>query len=262
MIDYHIHTKLCNHAKDTITAYIDNAIRAGLKEICFLEHLTIRPDPKISMSPDEIPLYFEAVQVMKYRYIKKIKIKIGLEVDFHPEYINLINDIVNRFAFDVIGGAVHFLSGLNIVGKKDANHYENTDINDLYAKYFEEIDKMLDFDYFDVVCHIDIIKKFGYTPKRTFEKEIDLILKKIKKKNLVLELNTNGYKQPIKEQYPSSWILKQCFEKGIDVTIGSDSHKSEDVGFYNDKALSLLHQIGYKDVIVFNKRKPSRFKIC
>ncbi|MBW2249280.1 MAG: PHP domain-containing protein [Deltaproteobacteria bacterium] len=40
MIDYHIHTKLCNHARGMMGAYVKRAIEKGLKEICFLDHLT------------------------------------------------------------------------------------------------------------------------------------------------------------------------------------------------------------------------------
>ncbi len=41
MIDYHIHTKLCNHARGVMGAYVKRAIEKGLTEVCFLDHLTL-----------------------------------------------------------------------------------------------------------------------------------------------------------------------------------------------------------------------------
>ena len=62
MIDYHIHTRLCNHAKGTMEEYIQSAVAKGLREICFLDHLTLtKAGRTLSMAPDEVPLYFQSV---------------------------------------------------------------------------------------------------------------------------------------------------------------------------------------------------------
>ena len=115
MIDYHVHTSLCNHARGSMETYIRRAVAIGLNDICFLDHLTIQPsETNLSMAPGEVPFYFQALQRLKQRYKGVINIRIGLEIDFNPTYIDLFQEIIARFSFDVIGGSLHFPGDLNI----------------------------------------------------------------------------------------------------------------------------------------------------
>ena len=95
MIDYHVHTSLCNHAEGSMEAYIRKAVEIGLTDICFLDHLTMRPaETSHSMALSEVPFYFQALQRLKQKYKGKIKVKIGLEIDFNPIYIDSLREII------------------------------------------------------------------------------------------------------------------------------------------------------------------------
>ena len=256
MIDYHVHTSLCNHAQGTMEAYIRRAAAIGLKEICFLDHLTIRPsENNLSMAPAEIPLYFQALQLLKRRYQGTINIKIGLEVDFNPAQVDLICEIIERYPFDVIGGALHFPGGRNIVSRTSSWRQGNCNPDEVYALYLEQLDTMLDYSYFDIVCHLDLVKKFGWKTSRSFDNEMDAIVSKIKTKDLTVEINTSGYVHPVREVYPAPDIIAKCCQQGISVTIGSDAHRPDDVGQHYDKVLPLLHSVGYRHLAVFTKRQ-------
>ena len=255
MIDYHIHTMLCNHAEGYMEAYIKKAVDLCLKEICFLDHLIIlAPENKLSMTPEEVPFYFQAIQHFKHKYRNIIDIKAGLEVDFYPEHTDYIKEILEMYSFDVIGSSLHFLDGINVVSHGSQWSMGGNDTDYIYGLYLEKFNKMLDYNYFDIICHFDLLKKFGRMPLKSFDKEIDEILSKIKKKNLSLEFNTSGYNHPVNEAYPSWRIIKKCFEKGIFFTVGSDAHKPESVGQHYDRALPLLISAGYSHIATFEKR--------
>jgi len=255
-IDYHIHTMLCNHAQNGMEAYIKKAVSAGFDEICFLDHLTLsEPGNKLSMAPSEVPLYFQAVQNLKNRYRHVISIKAGLEIDYHPEYIELIHSIVESFSFDVIGGSLHFPGGVDVVSHKSDWSKGEYETDHIYRLYFEYLDKMLDNDYFDFICHIDLMKKFGRNLPKCFEKEFDVIIQKIANKKLVVEVNTSGYSHPVNDAYPSFDILKKCFESGVEITIGSDAHDPENIGRHYEKVLPVVISAGYKHFCVFTERK-------
>lgn len=256
MIDYHVHTSLCNHAEGEMEAYVQKAVAVGLKEICFLDHLTLAEAGRaLSMTPEEVPLYFQAVCDLKQRYQSLIHVKAGLEIDFDLEYIDRIQDIVGRYSFDVIGSSVHFVNDFNIVSRKSAWKLEKVSTDFLYEQYLKHLERMLDFSYFDFLCHLDLVKKFGRQPPRSFDKKFDEILSKIRYKNLAVELNTSGYDHPVKEAYPSLRLLKKCSSLGIPITLGSDAHKPESVGRYYDRAFSMLCSAGCRYLAVFTKRK-------
>ena len=262
MIDYHIHTLLCNHAQGAMESYIRSAINLGMKEICFLDHLTVQESEKgLSMAPEEIPHYFQAIQLLKQQYKEAIHVKAGLEIDFNPAYTDLFQEIVGTYAFDVVASALHFPGGLNIVSGSSAWAHGESNTDYVYGLYYEYLEKMLDFNYFDVICHIDLIKKFGRKPSRSFDKEFNEILLKIKTKNLCVEINTSGYNHPVREPYPSTDMISKCHNLGICITLGSDAHTPAHVGQHYDRVLPLIFSAGNKYLTTFTKRRFGKVPI-
>jgi histidinol-phosphatase (PHP family) len=262
MIDYHLHTLFCNHAVGSMEQYIQSAVDSGIEEICFLDHLTVRENEKgLSMTPAEIPYYFQAVQVLKQRYRRSIRIKTGLEIDFNPDYSSLFEEIIGTFSFDVIASSLHFPDDMDIVSHGSAWRHGKEDTDSVYALYFEAFQKMLDYSYFDMVCHMDLVKKFGRKPSRSFGGVLNEILHKIKNKNIVVEVNTSGYNHPAEEIYPAPDILNKCNELGIGITLGSDAHHPADVGRHFERALPVILSAGYSQLSVFTRRERSEIAI-
>ena len=104
-------------------------------------------------------------------------------------------------------------------------------------------------------------KKFGDRPDRPITDLTDEIVDALAKNKICIEVNTAGFRKPANEQYPSIDILKACYENDIQVTIGSDSHKPEEVGWEIDRAFKLLKDIGYTQIVGFQKRKKIYFEI-
>ena len=72
-----------------------------------------------------------------------------------------------------------------------------------------------------------------------------------------MEVNTAGLYKPVKEIYPAGFILKKCFDKKIELTIGSDSHSPDQIGRGFGEAEKLLRKTGFKRLVIFEKRKKS-----
>jgi HisJ family histidinol phosphate phosphatase len=101
MIDYHLHTLFCNHAVGGMEQYIQSAIDLGLREVCFLDHLTIQEtEAGLSMTPQEIPYYFHAVQVLKQKYRDRISVKALRSI--------LIR--ITSIFFRILSGHLHLMS--------------------------------------------------------------------------------------------------------------------------------------------------------
>ncbi|MCP3927053.1 MAG: histidinol-phosphatase [Desulfobacterales bacterium] len=264
MIDYHLHTPFCNHATGSMRDYIESAIKKGLAEICFLDHLILAKDLKVpSMIPCEVPLYFLSISELKNCYKDKIKIRSGLEVDFFENKMDIIEEITGEFAFDVIAGSVHFIEIdgklINIASRRSLDARKNIHPDVIRKKYFEKLNLMIECDYFDTVCHLDLIDRFKHSDGNTSGYRD--ILKKIKKKDKVLEINTGGYSHKKGAPYPSFDIIKMCYEEGVKVTLGSDAHKPIDVGSKFKETISIVKSIGYKNITGFNKQNSFEIKI-
>lgn len=257
MIDNHIHTELCNHAKGSMVSYIEKAIEKGLGEITFLDHLILYEDVKIpSMSLKEAEFYFLTISKFKNIYKERIKINAGLEIDYAPDFIPVIEKITEQFDFDLIGGACHFveIDGklLNIASRRALNEVKEIPDSQIRDLYLKKLSMMIKEDVFDIICHIDLINRFKYSDDNTgFIEILDLI----KKYDKVLEVNSGGFSDDRKMQYPSDSILKECFKRNIKVTTGSDAHSPDEVGRDIEKAVNKIKKLGYKNIYTFRKRE-------
>lgn len=255
MIDYHVHTSLCNHANGAMEQYIEKAITAGLREICFLDHLTLHKNGRDqSMEPADVPFYFHSVRQLADQYEGRIRVKAGLEVDFTPETADQAEDIFRPFDFDVIGGSVHFIKNMNIVSSKNAKNTENKPIDEICGQYLELLDQMVSRNFADIVCHLDIFKKFGRRPSPALDEKFDALLSKISYKALAVELNTSGIEHPAKEFYPGAALVKACHDRHIPMTLGSDAHEPGQVGRHFEAAIALLSMTGFRNVSAFTRR--------
>lgn len=87
--DGHVHSPYCPHGSlDTFDMYIERALLNGISEITFTEHmpLTLKKDPSprnnSAMDEETLIKYLKAVKEIKDKYKDKIKINVGVEVDY------------------------------------------------------------------------------------------------------------------------------------------------------------------------------------
>ena len=247
LIDYHVH--VIGHgeyefASQRIQTYIQQARAAGLSEIGLLEH-------------DE---YWQQIDFNLIKRIQQdnpdINIRPGLEIDFIPGREKYINSIIMSAPWDYLIGSVHFIDGWGFDHPDYIDEFEYSDIDIIFDQYYNLIAQTVDSGLFDIVGHLDLIKIWGHKPiKKSASAYVEPILKKIKASGLVVEINSAGLRKPVKEIYPSREIMEQMFRLNIPVTLGSDAHNPEQVGDELENCVELLHKIGYRSMICFERRK-------
>ena len=94
------------------------------------------------------------------------------------------------------------------------------------------------------------------TPENIEYGPIEHILDLIKANDLVLEINTGGIdRTTTQEPYPSFEILQRAVHKGIEITLGSDAHRPEEIGRYFEQILKLVKGLGWNQVVTFEGRQ-------
>ncbi len=253
LVDYHIHTYLCGHAKGKPLDYVREAERKGISEIGFSDHIMVdRWRPEYAMKITQVEEYVKLVETVEKQ--SSIPVKLGAEIDYFPGREDKIERIIEEFPFDYTIGSVHFLGDWVIDDPRYVEEYYKKDINEVYVQYLSIAERMVSFRLFNIVGHFDIVKKFGFKPTIDITPIVSKILKKIKSNGLCVEINTSGLEKLAKEVYPGERILKMCCQMGIPVTLGSDSHKPWEVGRHFDKALDLMKKVGYDEIATFAKR--------
>jgi len=251
-IDLHNHTTLCHHAEGTVNEYVEAAIKCGIETFGFSDHAPMDFDPKYRMRFEDMAQYKAWVDEAKEHYKDKITLLFGYEVDFLEGHMDL--RILNANV-DYLIGSVHFINEWGFDNPEFIGRYENEDIDLIWQKYFDLIEKMAQSGYFDIAGHLDLIKVFKFMPKRSILDIAENALQAIKKADMVLELNVAGYRKPIAEPYPSPQILQRAFELGIPISFASDAHKPEQIGLYSNEIEALARSVGYTQCATFKNRK-------
>lgn len=260
LCDYHIHTPRCGDAQGDYEEYIQEAVKKGLSEMGFSGHspqyfLPREQRKRESAIPEEeLSLYVEEVESLKRKYQGIITIRIGLEVDFIPGKEQAMQSIVDFYSWDYLLLSVHYLNDWPFDHPRYIGRYQKEDINEVYRKYYQILTMGIETGLFDLVAHFDLPKKFGFLPTETIA-EVEKALWACREKNMVVEMNTAGLHKPIGEIYPALFILEKARNLGLEISLGSDAHKPQEVGRSFDVALSLARRAGFQNLIAFEKRR-------
>lgn len=258
--DYHTHTTLCGHAQGFPEEYVDQAINIGLKRIGFSDHapLLTHTDPSISMSIKELPTYHKIVETLQKKYKKDIEVFVGIESDYVPGYEQQIKEMLSQYPYDYVIGSVHFIAEWGFDDPIQFKEWHQRDVNKVYRQYFQLLRQSASCQLFDILAHVDLVKKFDFHPTEDMTSEIEENAKVFKKSGVVIEINSSGLRKPAKEIYPSLSHLKIYAKHHVPIIFGSDAHKPSQVGQDFDQSKALALAAGYKEYVLIENRKITK----
>ena len=258
--DYHMHTPLCGHAVGNPEEYARQAVAVGLEEIGFSDHapLVSHEDPRITMHIRQLPEYLTMIEAVRDRFSVKLRIKIALEADYIPGFEDQTREILKTYDYDYIIGSVHYIRRWAFDNPDEKDRWNNEDVNKVYHTYFDLLRKSARSQMFDLMGHVDLVKKFGHRATDDMTGEVEETAKVFKECGVAIEINTAGLRKPVKEMYPAPWMLKIYRKAGVPLTFGSDAHDPKDVGRDFDKALELARSAGYSEYRTYCKRQVER----
>lgn len=260
VVDYHMHTPLCGHAVGEPREYVLRAIEAGLGEIGFSDHapLVAYQDPKIAMPLEQLPQYHKMIEAVRSQFEKKIMIKVALEADFIVGFEDKTKEILLNYPYDYVIGSVHFLGDWGFDNPNDLSRWNGANIDQIYRQYYKLLRLSAQSRLFDIMGHVDLVKKFGHRPSSDMATEIMTTAEVFKMTGVAVEINTAGLRKPVNEIYPSLDALRIYCQSGVPLTFGSDAHSPNEVAADFDKAFQLARAAGYREYVTFKNRQIDR----
>lgn len=254
--DYHMHTPLCQHAEGHPREYVQAGLAKGLQEIGFSDHNPMTtPFDEWRMAPDELPKYLAMIEEARAEY-PQIPVRIGLECDFLPGCEEHIRFLSRQAGWDYFIGSVHYiLPDWDVDSPFKRHRWKDHPVDDVWKMYFECYTRMACSGLFDFLGHPDLVKKFGDKPAGDLMRFYKETLDALEAHDQVIELSTAGLRKEVKEMYPSRQFLEEALRRGIPILVNSDAHKPEEVGYAFDEAYALLREVGYKELVRFEKRQ-------
>jgi histidinol-phosphatase (PHP family) len=169
-------------------------------------------------------------------------------------------EILSAYPYDFVIGSVHMIDNWAFDDPDPPQNlkWKEKDVDTVYRDYYRLLRGSAESGLFDIMGHVDLVKKFGHRPAGNLQTEVEETARIFRKAGVTVEINTSGLRKPVKEIYPSLEVLKVYSSHGVPITFSSDSHDPNDVGRDYDKAADLARAAGYKDYRVFKKRKVER----
>jgi histidinol-phosphatase (PHP family) len=244
-------------------SYILPAIAKGLEGICFTDHVDIDyPGTSIQFDID-YSKYIGEVKRLKDKYNDKLEILTGIEFGMQPHILEEDNRFFQNKSFDYILGSIHAANKKELYGgdftESKSGHLGTLD-------YFNDmIFCVKNYNSYNNLGHIDAIARYvskGSFSASQYMEYIEEVLKIIINKGKGIELNTSGKRYSLQHFHPEPSIIKLYKELGGEIiTLGSDSHNPNTLGYGFEEAVYILQSCGFKYNTIFRKGKPEFIKL-
>ncbi len=238
------------------------ALIVGLAEIGFTEHYDLLPaDPCYAFFRADA--WWEELERCRTRFAGDLVIRAGVELGEPHRYPDEIEILLSTFPWDYALGSLHWVGDELIF---DENYFRRSP--DLaYREYFLELGQMAARGGFDILAHLDVVKRFGFDiygfyDHLSFEPEIRRVLQACVKGGIALEVNTALLRRPVNQTAPIRPILDWFREEGGKwITFGSDAHHPEHIGYGLQEVMSAVRRAGFDTMAAFEARRASAVPI-
>ena len=284
--NYHTHSRFSDGSSEP-AEYIEEAIRQGFTSLGFSEHSVLPFENTFALQAGTEHAYVKEIKRLQGLYAGRLNILLALEADYIPGLSYGFSALKSNLGLDYIIGSVHLVknSHNDVLWFIDGPKRETYDhgLNELFGghirkgvtAYWQQINRMIQEEEFDIIGHMDKIKM--HNQGRWFNEEepwyLDLVnetIALIAEKDLIVEVNTRGiYKGRSETLFPGEYILGGLKERGVRITLSSDAHQPHELSLWFEEAITTIKSCGFKmlstltegnwtevDLNDFNLQKP------
>ena len=267
IVDYHMHLRgpVAGQGPEplvltveNVERWVDMAKQRGVDEIGFTEHdYYFRQTAGIWFLPYHLERclfdlddYVGAVAEAKRR---GLPVKLGVEVDYVGSRQDELAGILARYPFDFMLGSVHEVFEFPV--DQEPGVWERYSVEEVWRTYFEQLCELANSGHVDVMAHPDLAKIFGHRPSPEVVAELhESVAANLGRAGVAIEISTAGLRKTVGEIYPDEEFLAACHRHDVPITIASDAHRPDIVGFELSQAIELAGRVGYTTVSVFEGR--------
>lgn len=268
--DYHVHTEFSDDSVYPMEQVVRDAIAMGIDEICFTDHVDygIKEDwdcgrPVVYRGDEPIrnvnyPVYAAKIKELQKIYRSQVVIKMGMEFGIQTHTIPLYEALFYKYPFDFIILSIHQVGDKEFWSQDFQRGKSQKEYNERY--YEEMLNVVKAYQNYSVLGHLDLITRYdenGVYPFKNVKPIVSEILKIVIENGKGIEFNTSFHRYGLKDTTPPAEILTLYRKLGGEIiTIGSDSHKPEHLGAYEEEAKHLLKDLGFKHFCTYENMQP------
>jgi histidinol-phosphatase (PHP family) len=224
------------------------------------------PKPDIHGNPRynvDYQRYLETIGMLQEKYKGQIVLKRGLEYGIQMCHLEEYRQLYARYPLDFIIHSNHQVDDIELYWQEFFAGKTQKEYNRVY--YEEILRTVTAFKDYSVLGHLDSMNRYdplGPCPEEDFIDLLQEILKIAIADGKGIEINTSSTRYGLKDTTPSISILKLYRQLGGSIiTIGSDSHKKEHLGYGIKKSQELLRDLGFEYFCTYKEMEPIFHKL-
>ena len=229
---FHVHTFRCKHGSDESDEdYIKTALSLGAEKITFTDHCPFPGNPfKNRMEMEQLSEYIESLTNLQSKYLERIKIEIGLEVEFLPSMIKFYEELKLLTIMPLIIGQ-HFYQHPD-----GSFSFDDEDKSDEYIGCCNAMIEGMKTGLFNIVAHPD---RFFRRCKKWTAEMTDIsneLIATAAQNNVILEKNLSSYEKLVEKSNYIYWrnefwnlVDRYNFDtpEPVNTIIGFDAHSTD-----------------------------------
>ncbi len=227
-VDYHIHTEYSYDSKLKAEDLISKSISLNYESIAITEHLDLLPYELTRFGLPSFSQYTAKIRSLRAMHASTpLRVLCGVEVGDYQRVLPFASQFLAQLEFDLILGAVHFLSDHTNVAVPLQNPLTPAQILDYY-RHNLALASNCDIQ---VLAHLGVYKRYyAQTPDESHCEGIFAdIFQAMIERNIALEINFSGLRKPYGKMLPEpDQIYLYRSLGGTLFSLGSDAHQMQD----------------------------------
>ncbi|MBR1810581.1 MAG: histidinol-phosphatase HisJ family protein [Clostridia bacterium] len=260
LVDTHLHSDNSPDGNHSCMFICENAVSMGLKAISITDHCETDVYYQDHYDRSTMQSYFEILKA-KEAYRGKLVVLRGIELGEATYNAPLAEKIISRFDYDIVIGSIHNL-------RETLDFYFMESFEERQAKaylhtYFDELIGLADWGKFDTMAHITYPLRYFYAKSGIYidmceyKSQTDELFSLLAEKELALEINTGGLRQPLRKLSPEADLVKRFRELGGKyITFASDAHYVSDLAYGFSEAMEAAKYAGFTSCVFYQQHNP------
>ena len=243
--NYHTHTTWCD-GKDTPAAVVEAAIAKGFDAIGFSSHVSFPEVTPFVLGPNLAPGYVADVLALKARHAGRIAVRLGAEADYIPGVTAPEKARYADLGLEYLIGSIHYVVAPD-GGRVPVDHtpellrdglrdHFGGDVEAYIRAYFrQQRDMVAKFD-FDIVGHLDLVRKFNakhpYFDEDAawYREELEQTAEAVAASGKIAEVNTGAISRGwLDDAYPSKPFRDLLRARGVRFVLSADAHAADTI---------------------------------
>jgi histidinol-phosphatase (PHP family) len=270
---------------ERLEEYVQQALERGVERIAITEHLfrfqeafdalagwweIDGDDPALIAATEAywqdhvsgtMAAYADLIEAAK---LAGLPVLLGIELDWIPGRAEDLRRLIAPYDWDIVLGSVHWIGAWGFDNTSDDifwPEWRNRDMDTVCDQYSGLLQDLAASGLADVLAHPDLPKLAGHRPA-SFTPLHESIVRAASSAGCAIELNGNGRNKPCAEPYPASAVLKRARDEGLSITLASDAHRPEQVGWRFEELAQYARDAGYESFVAFEGRRATRFDLA